>query len=63
MKITEFLPLKVKPFSLRTPKIKPLKGQKQATKLMSAKFKQQGHEVLNRSPEYTDQSQTFNFEI
>ena len=26
-------------------------------------FKQDGHEALNRSPEYTGQSQTFNFEI
>ena len=25
--------------------------------------KQEGHEALNRSPEYTGQSQTFNFEI
>ena len=27
------------------------------------KIKQEGHEALNRSPEYTGQSQTFNFEI
>ena len=27
------------------------------------KSKQEGHEALNRSPEYTGQSQTFNFEI
>ena len=26
-------------------------------------FEQEGHEALNRSPEYTGQSQTFNFEI
>ena len=26
-------------------------------------IKQEGHEALNRSPEYTGQSQTFNFEI
>ena len=26
-------------------------------------LKQEGHEALNRSPEYTGQSQTFNFEI
>ena len=26
-------------------------------------LKQKGHEALNRSPEYTGQSQTFNFEI
>ena len=25
--------------------------------------KQEGHKALNRSPEYTGQSQTFNFEI
>ena len=28
-----------------------------------AKKKQEGHEALNRSPEHTGQSQTFNFEI
>ena len=27
------------------------------------KIKQEGHEALNRSPEYTGQSQTFNFKI
>ena len=27
------------------------------------KDKQEGHEALKRSPEYTGQSQTFNFEI
>ena len=26
-------------------------------------IKQEGHETLNRSPEYTGQSQTFNFAI
>ena len=26
-------------------------------------YKQEGHEALNRSPEYIGQSQTFNFEI
>ena len=26
-------------------------------------IEQEGHEALNRSPEYTGQSQTFNFEI
>ena len=26
-------------------------------------YEQEGHEALNRSPEYTGQSQTFNFEI
>ena len=26
-------------------------------------MKQEGHEALNRSPEYTGQSQTFKFEI
>ena len=26
-------------------------------------IKQEGHEALNRSPEYIGQSQTFNFEI
>ena len=29
----------------------------------SLDLKQEGHEALNRSPEYTGQSQTFNFEI
>ena len=28
-----------------------------------SKSEQEGHEALNRSPEYTGQSQTFNFEI
>ena len=28
-----------------------------------SKKKQEGHEALKRSPEYTGQSQTFNFEI
>ena len=31
--------------------------------IFSEKQKQEGHEALNRSPEYTGQSQTFNFEI
>ena len=31
--------------------------------LRNEKKKQEGHEALNRSPEYTGQSQTFNFEI
>ena len=30
---------------------------------LKAFFNQEGHEALNRSPEYTGQSQTFNFEI
>ena len=34
-----------------------------ATYLCEGKTKQEGHEALNRSPEYTGQSQTFNFEI
>ena len=31
--------------------------------LANGNEKQEGHEALNRSPEYTGQSQTFNFEI
>ena len=31
--------------------------------LSAQMIKQEGHEALNRSPEYTGQNQTFNFEI
>ena len=34
-----------------------------AMPIYNKNLKQEGHEALNRSPEYTGQSQTFNFEI
>ena len=42
--------------------IKTIKIFQKIAELLSIN-KQEGHEALNRSPEYTGQSQTFNFEI
>ena len=55
--------------SLSLPPPAPPKKNPKKHRLVSSqntgkiKRKQEGHEALNRSPEYTGQSQTFNFEI